>query len=49
LANEKIANIDLNDALFVDELALDGSIRPANGILPIVLFAEKHNFNGKSE
>lgn len=33
--------INLEDALFVGELALDGSLRHTNGILPITIFAKK--------
>src|SRR3990167_2971104 len=33
--------IDLDDALLVGELALDGSMRHTNGILPIAIFAKK--------
>jgi magnesium chelatase family protein len=33
---------DLVNKIFVGELALDGSVRGINGILPIVLFAKKH-------
>ncbi len=32
---------DENDKLFIGELALDGSVRPINGVLPIALFAQK--------
>src|SRR3989338_8018041 len=33
--------VDLDDALLVGELALDGSLRHTNGILPIAIFAKK--------
>ena len=33
--------IDLNDALLVGELALDGALRHTNGILPITIFAKQ--------
>lgn len=33
--------IDLDDALFVGELALDGTLRHTNGILPITIFAKQ--------
>ncbi|MEK7131166.1 MAG: YifB family Mg chelatase-like AAA ATPase [Patescibacteria group bacterium] len=33
--------IDLDDALLVGELALDGSLRHTNGILPITIFAKQ--------
>lgn len=38
LAYEKI-EYDLSDALLVGELALDGTLRHANGILPLAIFA----------
>lgn len=34
-------HIDLDDALLVGELALDGALRHTNGILPITIFAKK--------
>lgn len=43
LASEKL-NLDLSDALFVGELALDGTLRHSNGILPIALYAKTHGF-----
>jgi magnesium chelatase family protein len=33
----------LTDALFVGELALDGSVRPVRGVLPIAVWARRHN------
>ncbi len=38
-------DIDLNDALLVGELALDGSVRHTNGILPLALYARAHGIN----
>lgn len=35
---------DFSNFLFIGELALDGSTRPVNGILPITLFAKKKGF-----
>lgn len=43
LASEKL-NVDLSDALLVGELALDGSLRHSNGILPLVLYAKANGF-----
>ncbi len=43
LSSERLA-IDLSDALIVGELALDGSLRHSNGILPLVLYAKAHHF-----
>ncbi|KKQ43336.1 MAG: Mg chelatase-related protein [Parcubacteria group bacterium GW2011_GWD2_38_12] len=40
-ATEQIKNFQTDDKLFVGELSLDGSLRPANGILPIAIFAKK--------
>ena len=34
--------IDLSDALIVGELALDGSVRHVNGVLPIAIHARNH-------
>lgn len=39
LAVEAPKPIDLSDALFVGELALDGTLRHVSGILPLALFA----------
>jgi len=36
--------IDLSDALFVGELALDGTLRHTNGILPLAIFAAAHGY-----
>lgn len=36
--------IDLSDSLFVGELALDGSLRHTNGILPLTIFAAQHGY-----
>lgn len=41
LSVEKL-NIDVNQMLFVGELALDGSLRHTNGILPLAIFAKEH-------
>ncbi len=43
LASEK-KNLDLSTALFVGELALDGSVRHTNGILPLAIFAKQHGY-----
>lgn len=44
VASEKMSDIDLSDSLFVGELALDGSLRHTNGILPLAIFASQHGF-----
>lgn len=36
--------INLSDSLFIGELALDGSLRHTNGILPLAFFAKKNGF-----
>lgn len=36
--------LDLSDSLFVGELALDGSLRHTNGILPLTIFSKKQGF-----
>lgn len=36
--------IDLQDSLFVGELALDGTLRHTNGILPLAIYAAKNNY-----
>ncbi|MFH1286189.1 MAG: YifB family Mg chelatase-like AAA ATPase [Candidatus Magasanikbacteria bacterium] len=43
LASEK-NGIDLSDTLFVGELALDGSLRHTNGILPLAIFAKQKGY-----
>ncbi len=43
LASKQIDKISSQD-LFVGELALDGSLRHTNGILPIALFAKENNY-----
>ncbi len=44
IATEKRDDIDLSDALFVGELALDGSLRHTNGILPLAIFARDNGY-----
>ncbi len=44
LCAEKVDGIDLSDSLFVGELALDGTLRHTNGILPLTIFAQKHGY-----
>ncbi len=41
---ENPSDIDLSDSLFVGELALDGTLRHTNGILPLAIFAEKKGY-----
>jgi len=42
-ASEQIAHCDWSDKLFVGEVSLDGSLRPVAGVLPIAIYAKKHN------
>jgi magnesium chelatase family protein len=42
LADEKIPAAPLQDAALVGELALDGSLRPVRGMLPLALAARRH-------
>ncbi len=37
-------NLDLQDAVFVGELALNGALRHTNGILPITIFAKQRGY-----
>jgi magnesium chelatase family protein len=41
-----VAPARLRDYLFVGELALDGSLKPVRGVLPIALMARKAGFRG---
>lgn len=43
VATEQIG-ADLQDSLFVGELALDGQLRHANGILPIAIYAKQKGY-----
>ncbi len=43
LATEQLS-FDYRKKLFVGELALDGSVRRVQGVLPITLFAKQHGF-----
>lgn len=42
-ATQQIKNFQTDDKLFIGELSLDGSLRPASGILPIAIFAKETN------
>jgi len=44
VTNENLVHLHLGDALFVGELALDGSLRHTNGILPLAIYAQKRGF-----
>ncbi len=45
IATNKIFAVNLDRSLFVGELALDGQLRPVNGILPIAIAALKYNIS----
>lgn len=36
--------VDVTDALFVGELALDGTMRHVDGVLPLAIFAKEHGY-----
>ncbi|MFA7245081.1 MAG: YifB family Mg chelatase-like AAA ATPase [Candidatus Magasanikbacteria bacterium] len=44
ISSEKIEDINLNDSIFVGELALDGSLRQTTGILPLAIFASQKGY-----
>lgn len=44
-AMDQLPSISLQDTIVVGELALDGSLRNVNGILPMALAARKHGFH----
>ena len=43
-SNQLTASVDLGQCLLLGELALDGSLRPLKGVLPIVLGAKNQGF-----
>jgi magnesium chelatase family protein len=43
LASDQMKTIKTDDKIFVGELSLDGSLRRANGVLPIAILAKKNN------
>jgi magnesium chelatase family protein len=45
-ASEMFKSDILENYLLVGELSLDGSVRPVNGILPLVILAKKRGFRG---
>lgn len=44
IAADQELSLQLDDTLILGELALDGSIRHVNGVLPIAIFAKKNYF-----
>lgn len=45
LAASKQLNADLSGSIFVGELALDGTLRHTNGILPIAIYSKQKGFS----
>ncbi len=45
-ASEQIDAIDLEKFVIMGELALDGTVRPIKGVLPIAIQSRKENFKG---
>ena len=43
-ASEQLVGADVRDTVFLGELALDGSLRPVNGLLPILISAKGHGY-----
>ncbi len=44
IADNELSEINLMDSLIVGELALDGSLRPVQGVLPISIFASEQKY-----
>jgi magnesium chelatase family protein len=44
LAYEELPEVNVNDALFIGELALDGTLRSVTGILPLAIYAREKGF-----
>lgn len=44
ITSEKLEDVQLSDALFVGELALDGTLRHTPGILPLAIFAKERGY-----
>jgi magnesium chelatase family protein len=44
ITSEKLEDVQLNNALFVGELALDGTLRHTPGILPLAIFAKERGY-----
>ena len=43
-ASEQLVGADVSDTVFLGELALNGDLRPVNGLLPILISAKGHGF-----
>ncbi len=43
-ASEQLVGADVGDIVFLGELALNGDLRPINGLLPILISAKGHGF-----
>jgi len=44
-ATDQIPDVDLDQALFVGELGLDGSVRHVRGVLPVAAYAASHGYH----
>ncbi len=44
-ATDQIPDVDLDQALFVGELGLDGAVRHVRGVLPVAAFAASHGYH----
>ena len=44
-ASEQLVGADVNDIVFLGELALNGDLRPVSGVLPILISAKAHGFS----
>jgi len=44
IAYQELSDINLSDSIFIGELALDGTLRHTNGILPLAIYAREKNF-----
>ena len=44
-ATDQIPDVDLEQALFVGELGLDGAVRHVRGVLPVAAFAASHGYH----
>ncbi len=44
-ASEQLIGADVSDTVFLGELALNGDLRPVNGLLPILISAKGHGYS----
>lgn len=43
-ASEQLVSVEIDDIVFLGELALNGDLRPVGGLLPILISAKAHGF-----